>query len=328
MKKILIFNLLLLFTLTFSLSVNAELVDEDIRGSFYKTTNNEFLRSSSNVLDAFTIIQRFPQEYLTTWDGQITSWVTEYDDSFFNSIDNFTNGIQISLIDSYGSFNLSHNYQVALLWTFVDTGTNYNFDAELYYTTTTTSQDYLNNWNLINADSISISKGESFIPYVAYDLSFIQEDLEDDANYISVNLGSNIIQFELPPYQGTFDSENTSSSYNFGFKLFDTYTTYITANDILFDVDVDVSIVRDDNINQWYDSVNTSYAQSYGAYKYNQGVEDVINPGFLLNFVSGTVDIMNVEILPNFPLATFVFIPLFFGLLTFFFRLVGKRGVS
>ena len=328
MKKIFI---IMIFTITsifaFNIDTNAELISEDINGNFTITNVNNWLRSSSDELDAFSIIQRFPQQYLTTWDGQITSWVTEYDDSFFNTIDNFTNGIQISLVNTNGGYNTSYNYQVVLLWQFSDAGNDYYFDADLYWTTTTTSQNYWD-WNFLSANAIYIDKVESFIPYVAYDLSFIQENAEDDANYISVNLGNHKIKFDLPTYNGNFDTENTSSIYNLAFKLFDNYTTFIDPNDILNNTNVDISIVRDDNLNAWYDNVGTSYNQSYGAYMYYEGVKNINSPNWLISMISGTIGILGVEVIPNFPLATFVFIPLFFGLLTFFFKLTGKRGIS
>jgi hypothetical protein len=65
-------------------------------------------------------------------------------------------------------------------------------------------------------------------------------------------------------------------------------------------------------------------------YGYNQGYDDGIlsevDTQWLLGFVSGTVNVLGVSIIPGISLGVFVFIPLFLGFIGFIFRLGGRRG--
>jgi hypothetical protein len=65
-------------------------------------------------------------------------------------------------------------------------------------------------------------------------------------------------------------------------------------------------------------------------YGYDAGFEDGltsdVDTQWLLGFVSGTVNILGVSIIPGISLGVFVFIPLFLGFIGFIFRLGGRRG--
>lgn len=59
---------------------------------------------------------------------------------------------------------------------------------------------------------------------------------------------------------------------------------------------------------------------------FDDGVLSDVDTSWLLNFVSGTVNVLGVTIVPGISLGVFVFIPLFFGFIGFIYRLGGRRG--
>jgi len=59
---------------------------------------------------------------------------------------------------------------------------------------------------------------------------------------------------------------------------------------------------------------------------YNTAVNDQLGAGdWLVEFIAGAVGVLGVTILPGVPLGLFVFIPLFFGLISFVYRLGGRK---
>jgi len=93
-----------------------------------------------------------------------------------------------------------------------------------------------------------------------------------------------------------------------------------------------------DGFTDGYDSGYTSgfdtgnlqgYTSGYD-FGYNNGFDDglisEVDTQWLLGFVTGTINILGVSIIPGISLGVFVFIPLFLGFIGFIFRLGGRRG--
>jgi hypothetical protein len=70
---------------------------------------------------------------------------------------------------------------------------------------------------------------------------------------------------------------------------------------------------------------NDGYNYGYNI-GFDEGLISEVDTEYLLGFVSGTVDILGVSIIPGITLGVFVFIPLFLGFIGFIFRLGGRRG--
>ena len=71
--------------------------------------------------------------------------------------------------------------------------------------------------------------------------------------------------------------------------------------------------------------LETGYLNGYND-GFDEGILSDVDTSWLLNFVSGTVNVLGVSIVPGISLGVFVFIPLFLGFIGFIFRLGGRRG--
>lgn len=71
--------------------------------------------------------------------------------------------------------------------------------------------------------------------------------------------------------------------------------------------------------------LETGYLNGYND-GFDEGVVSEVDTQWLLGFVTGTINVLGVSIIPGISLGVFVFIPLFLGFIGFIFRLGGRRG--
>jgi len=158
----------------------------------------------------------------------------------------------------------------------------------------------LDNFYLIDLTTLGITLSNLVLDYY-YDLYF--------ALYNNINLDTFFIQGSAVGYG------NGLEDYHNGIYNYLDPTTGVPYNDGYDSGFVDGGVI----------GYNNGYNEGYDD-GFDEGVVSEVDTQWLLGFVTGTVNVLGVSIIPGISLGVFVFIPLFLGFIGFIFRLGGRRG--
>lgn len=223
------------------------------------------------------------------------------------AIESVIKTIKFGIYNSLGTFYTAGAYDTELIFTFSHSPIQQivSVNVDFYYNAT------IYNYTLSNTYSID--------DYPNIRLSINQNDY-----YIGFALGDNYDEVSTTSFLNRFEySDDDDTINNFGIKILDINNTAVhdsfrTTTSDTYGVSPDLMT----KIALFYYTKGYDVGENAG---YSNALNGLNGGSWLLGFTAGVIDILSLEVVPNFPLALFVFIPLFFGLINFVFRLGGRR---
>lgn len=273
------------------------------------------------------------------------------------------NGSDILYYIGYGALNNSDQFSNSLYFSYLPT-TSYNFDIthNTYYWNELYTPMYIGNDSRISGDNkdlfrIDFTYLQSEINIAfnmdlnnLYDKKTTWDFLNNEYRYITNNLNEIIKSYYynytivLQAYYGSFEddsiyTESISNYYTINLKNFyNSSYPNITTNfrKVMASIptnahDRSIMAIKMNVLYESYKQIDkTSYNNGYND-GFEKGLQSELNPenwiySFVRSTFNGLTDILNVKILPNVTIGTFLAIPLIFSVIMFILSFFKKGG--
>lgn len=294
------------------------------------------------------------------------SYEYQNDSIFFQSFEEpyfLINGSDITYQLGYGVDRLSH-YTNNLYFSYLPTiSYNYEVGTKRYYWNELYTPIYIANDNNITGDNLDLFRIEFTFDQTDIDIDFCMDlnngydkrltwnVLNNEFNYLDNNMNDVVRSYYynytivLQAYYGSYDSESIYTENISDFYVIDLKQVYnqsypnITTNFRKSVASIPTNLEWGESIlaikmNVLYESYKqidkTSYNNGYNE-GFEKGLQSELNPenwiySFVRSTFNGLADILNVTILPNVTIGTFLAIPLIFSVIMFILSFFKKGG--